>query len=289
MNYALFRCCPTSIFLKQYETSTDAVLKKLEVAFVDIKTFNCCGYPLKNIDLKAYALSSARNLALAAKNEVGILTVCNCCFNTIKHVIHLLDQDGGLKAELNAVLSKEDLVYDRQVEVKHLFEVLYDDIGPDTIRKKRKHAFSGLKIAVQYGCHILRPADLMQFDDPISPSKFDQLVTATGAESVDWTSKLECCGSPMWGVDDDLSMDLTDKKLKDAGRAGANYLCSACVYCQLQFDRVQKMMLAKRNQNQPLPSILYTQLLGLSLGIDAVELGIEQNELDITGIKNFLT
>jgi len=81
MNFAIFRCCPTSIFLKQYESSTDAILRKLGVDFIDIKEFNCCGYPLKNIDFKAYVLSSARNLALARQRNVAILTFCNCCYN----------------------------------------------------------------------------------------------------------------------------------------------------------------------------------------------------------------
>ncbi|MDF1594301.1 MAG: heterodisulfide reductase-related iron-sulfur binding cluster, partial [Desulfobacterales bacterium] len=101
-------------------------------------------------------------------------------------------------------------------------------------------------------------------------------------------TKLDCCGSPLLGVDDELSLDLTQKKITDAKASGADYLCSACVYCQLQFDRVQKMLLSRRNEAQPLPSILYTQLLGLSLGIDEAELGISRNELDAKDIINFL-
>jgi heterodisulfide reductase subunit B len=84
-------------------------------------------------------------------------------------------------------------------------------------------------------------------------------------------------------------MDLTQKKTKNAREAGADFICVACAYCQLQFDRVQKMLLSKRGKDKGLPSILLTQLLGLSLGIDSKTLGIDQNELDAMGITHFLS
>jgi heterodisulfide reductase subunit B len=289
MNFALFRCCPTSIFLKQYESSTDAVLRKLGVQFKDIKEFNCCGYPLKNIDTRAYVLAGARNLALAEKNGVNILTFCNCCFNSLKHVRHTLKENPAQQQEINTILAKEGLIYQQTVEVRHLFEVLFKDIGIDKIRDKIVKSFNDLKIATHYGCHILRPKDIIRFDNPISPSIFDQLVELTGASSIAWQSKLDCCGSPLLGFDDELSLDITRKKIKDAEQSGADYLCTACVYCQLQFDRVQKIMVLPDNETRPLPSILYTQLLGLSLGIDKKVLGIDLNELAITGIEKFLS
>ncbi|MEW6670448.1 MAG: CoB--CoM heterodisulfide reductase iron-sulfur subunit B family protein [Thermodesulfobacteriota bacterium] len=289
MKFALFRCCPTSIFLRQYEASTDAVLRKLGVQFKDIREFNCCGYPLKNIDARAYTLAGARNLALAEKYGASILTFCNCCFNSLRHVRHSLKENPALHQQINAALQKEGLVYQGPVEVRHLFEVLFTDIGIEGIRSKVKKKFSGLNIATHYGCHILRPHDIVRFDNPIAPSIFDQLVELTGAKSIAWQTKLDCCGSPLLGVDDELSLDLTRKKLADARHSGADYLCSACVYCQLQFDRVQKLLLSRCNEARPLPSILYTQLLGLSLGIDNNALGINLNELPATRIENFFT
>lgn len=287
--FALFRCCPTAIFLKQYESSTNAVLRKLGVEFSDINEFNCCGYPLKNIDFKAYVLAAARNLSLAEKNDVNILTFCNCCFNSLKQAQHLLKEDAALREDINKTLEKEGLVYKQVVEVKHLFEVLFKNIGLEKIEEKVVKTFNGLKIATHYGCHLLHPSQIIQFDNPVTPSVFDQLVEVTGATSIFWTSKLNCCGSPLLGMDDDLSMDLTQTKINNARQSGADYLCTACVYCQLQFDQVQKMMISRRNAKHQLASILYTQLLGLSLGIDEEQLGINLNELDISRIVNFLS
>jgi len=289
MEFALLRCCSTNLFLKQYESSTDAVLNKLGLGLVEIKEFNCCGYPLKNYNFKAHVLASARNLSLAEKRNLNITTVCNCCYGTTRDVNHIMRTDGSIREEINSTLEKEGLKYNGGVEVKHFLEILYKDVGIERIKEKVIKGFEGLKIATQYGCHILRPRQIVQFDDPGTPTIFDRLIEMTGAESIPWETQLECCGSPMWGINDDLSMDLTQKKIADARESGADYLCVACPFCQLQFDRVQKMLIARRNVNGRLPSILYTQLLGLSLGIDPEALGINKNELDISGILNFIS
>lgn len=289
MEFAIFRCCPTAIFLKQYESSTDAVLKKLGVEFAEIKDFNCCGYPLKNINFKTYVLSSARNLALAEKKDLNIMTVCSCCYGSIKQAQKLLDEDESLKQEVNMTLEKEGLRYKGDIEVKHFFEVLYNDIGPEHIRANLVKTFKNLKIAAHYGCHLLRPREVTPLGNSGADHIFDQLVEITGAESIDWPTKDDCCGSPLWGIYDDLSMDLTEKKITQAGQSGADYLCVACVYCQLQFDRVQKMLISRRSAKQHLPSILYPQLLGLGLGIEGEVLGINENKMDLNGILSFLS
>jgi len=289
MKFALFRCCVTSVYLKQYESSTDAVLAKLGVGLVDIPEFNCCGYPLKNYDFKAYVLSSARNLCLAEKRNLNIMTLCNCCYGSLKDADHLLREDPSLRKEINATLQKEGLNYDGRVEIRHLLDIFHKDIGIDQISQRISKTFEGPKIATHYGCHILRPRQVVQFDDPEEPTIFDTLVEVTGAESVDWKDKVKCCGAPVWGINDDLSMDLIEKKITDARQSGAEYLCVSCAYCQLQFDRVQKMLNEKRNKTDCLPSILYTQLLGLCLGVDAEILGIHQNELSISGIMDCLS
>lgn len=288
MKFAIQRCCTTPVFLKQYESSTNAVLEKFGIELVDIKGSGCCGYPLKSISLRAHLLCSARNLALACKEKLDIITVCNCCYGTLRHVNQLLQKDRTTREEINQHLKKERLTYDPNVQVRHVFEVLYKEVGLEKLTKKAKTKFAGLKIAAHYGCHILRPRQVVQLDNPLAPTIFDKLIEITGAESIPWSAKLKCCGSPVLGVNDDLSEDLTVKKITSAKESGADYLCVACPYCQLQFDRVQKMILAKRNGEQVLPSILYTQLLGISLGLNEEHLRIQTNEVDASGIVKFL-
>jgi heterodisulfide reductase subunit B len=287
MEFALLRCCVTKASLNQYELSTDAVLGRLGVDLVDIKEFNCCGYPLKNVNFKAHALLSARNLSLSEKRNLNLTSLCNCCYGSVKHIDHLMKEDAGFRKEINAKLEKEGLRYDGNVEVKHLLEIFHEDIGMTQIKEQVTKPYSGLKIATHYGCHLIRPDKMVGKADPGARCIFDQLVEISGAESIDWPAQLDCCGSPVWGTNDDLSMDLTQRKISDATAAEADYLCVSCPFCQLQFDRVQNTFLSKRNGNSRLPAILYTQLLGLSLGIDAESLGIHQNEMDVSGITKF--
>jgi heterodisulfide reductase subunit B len=288
MEFALFLGCTIPARLNQYESSSRAVLEKLGVGLVDIREFNCCGYPLRNIDFKVFILSSARNLALVEKKNLNVMTLCKCCYGSLKKADFLMKENASLKKEVNATLEKEGLKYEGRVEIKHLLSVLHKEIGIEAIKGKMVATFKRLKIATHYGCHALRPSQVVGFDNAVAPSLFDQLVEATGAESIDWPMKLECCGAPLWGINDRLSMDLTLKKLTDGKKSGADYVCAACPYCHIQFDKVQKMILSQRNVNHPLPSILYTQLLGLSFGIDRKALGLEMNEIPITGIEELL-
>ena len=287
MKYALFLGCNIPARVEQYDTSARAVLRQVDVQLTDIRDFNCCGYPMRNADQKAFLFSSAVNLALAEKAGLDIMTLCKCCFGSLKEAAHVLQDDPDLQAEINGMLADRGLKYDGKTQIKHFLSVLYHDVGVDTLKSKVSTPYKGFKIATHYGCHALRPSKVTKFDDPVAPTLFDKLVEVTGAKSVDWTSKLECCGAPVLGVNDDLSMTLTERKLADGKKAGADYLCSACPYCHLQFDTVQEMMVSN-NGSDPLASILYPQLLGLSMGIDEKTLGIEMNRLDISGVTSFI-
>ena len=289
MNFALFLGCQIPVRLKQYETSSKAILERLGVGLVDIEEFNCCGYPLRNIEFKAFLLASARNLSLAEKKKLDVMTLCQCCYGSLKKANFLLRENASLRKEVNAVLEREGLPYEGKVEVKHLLSVLHQEVGVEAIKKKIAKTFKGLKIAAHYGCHALRPSQVVRFDDPVTPSIFDQLVEATGAESIAWLMQLECCGAPLWGIHDELSTEITLKKLKNGRESGADYLCTACTYCQIQFDTVQQMILSQRGLNHPLPSILYPQLLGLSMGINSETLGLKMNKIPISEVEQLQT
>jgi len=289
MKFALFLGCTTPARLPQYESSSRAVVGKLGVEVVDIREFNCCGYPIRNLDFKAAMLSSVRNLALAQKENLNMIVLCKCCFGMLKKANHLMKEDPTLRRDINNILQKEGLEFRESTEIKHLLSVLYHDVGVEKIKEKITRPYKELKIATHYGCHALRPSEIVQFDDPVNPTLFDRLVEATDAQSIDWQARLDCCGAPLFGANDDLSMDLAEKKLLSARQSGADYLCNACPYCHIQFDTVQRMIISKQGTNHPLPSILYPQLLGLSLGIDGETLGLGMNQIDITSVERFLS
>ncbi|MFH1480830.1 MAG: heterodisulfide reductase-related iron-sulfur binding cluster, partial [Pseudomonadota bacterium] len=172
--FALFLGCQIPAHLGQYESSARAVLERLEVGIVDIEEFACCGYPVKNVDHKAFLLSSARNLALASKGNLNILSLCKCCYGSLKKADYLLKENASLRDEINKILrNAEGLEYDGDIEVKHLLSVLYHDVGIDAVKPKIKKSYKGLQIATHYGCHALRPSKIVRFDDPVEPSVFD--------------------------------------------------------------------------------------------------------------------
>lgn len=289
MKFALFLGCNIPARLKQYESSSKVVLGRLGVELIDIKEFNCCGYPLRNIDLKTSVLLSVRNLALAERENVNMIVLCKCGFGMLKHADHIMKEDLSLRKEINNALMKEGLKFEGDIEIRHLLSIFYHDVGAEAIKDKITRPYKDLKIATHYGCHALRPSEIVQFDDPVNPTIFDKLVALTGAESIYWQARLDCCGAPVFGINDNLSMDLAEKKLSDAKRSGADYLCDACSYCHIQFDTVQRMISSERGRNHFLPSILYSQLLGLSMGIDSDRLGLGMNQIDITAIEGFLS
>ena len=288
MKFALFNGCNIPARVAQYANATQAVCARLGIELVEVTAFNCCGYPVRNTDHRAYVLSAARNLALAEKAGLDMLVMCKCCYGSLKKAEHFLKQDPDLKAEINRILAKEHLECKNNVPVKHLLSVLYHDVGLERLKENISKAYSGLQIAVSYGCHALRPSTVTGFDDPVSPKIFDELVEATGAFSVEWTRKLDCCGAPLTGINDRLAMDMARKKIESAREAGAQFICTACPYTHLQFDGVQMRMSAQSENSEPLAPILYSQLLGLCMGIDEITLGISKNEIDLSRITSFL-
>jgi heterodisulfide reductase subunit B len=292
MKYAFFQGCNIPIRIQQYATSTEAVFNKFGIRLEIVPDFNCCGYPARNVDEKAYLLPSVRNMALAEKMGLDIIVICNCCFASLQKAKNVMANDSRLKDELNGYLKKEGLQYKGKVQIKHYLTVLYEDVGTDKIKSLLVNRFRDLNISVIHGCHVLRPREITHFDDSFVPKITEELLQVTGATSLNWQGKLECCGAALQGLNNDLSKKLLKEKITGAQAAGADYITPVCSYCHLQFDTAQLNMRSENPSEKLLPVLLYPQLLGLCLGIDEKTLGIEQNSTihahDIERIKSLL-
>ncbi len=290
MNYAFFQGCNIPIRIQQYATATEAVLKKFDITLEVVEDFNCCGYPARNIDEKAYLLPSVRNMAIAEQKNLDILVICNCCFASLQKAKNVMAGNEELKIELNTVLAKEGLHYSGAVQIKHYLTVLYEEVGVETIKSQLTAKFKDLNISVIHGCHILRPREITTFDDSFVPKITEELMATTGATSLDWRGKLECCGAALAGLNNELSEKLLKDKIDGALSAGAEFVTPICSYCHLQFDTTQLNM--QKVPEASLPVLLYPQLLGLCLGIDESLLGIELNSTmtnnHIRKVKNLL-
>ena len=285
MTYAYFPGCKIPHYLIQYDDATRAVLGRLGVTLRDLE-FGCCGYPVRDQDGIAYLFSAVRNLALAAQAGLDILTPCKCCFGSLQKARALMAQDSEPAAKVHAMLAAEGLAWEGGTRVRHLMQVLDQDLEAGALAAAVTQPLEGLQVAVHYGCHALRPAGVTQFDDPAAPTIFERVVGLSGAKCVDYPQRLECCGNPLWEKNRDLSLKLMERKLGSVRQSGASLLCSACTYCQMQFDGAQRQ--AGNGPDRALPSVLLPQLLGLSLGCSPRELGLHKNLLTPVPLERFM-
>jgi len=266
---ALFVGCCIPARLPAYEASARSVLAHLGVEVVDVP-FDCCGYRARSFSRDAFVFASARNLALAGRAGVDMLTLCMCCFGTLRLAARVLDGDAEIRDRVERALAAEGLVSAPGTKVEHLLSLLGRGIGVDVIAAAVRSPFSGMRVAAQYGCHALRPSDLAGVDDPLSPTIFETLIQATGAVAVDWPLRLECCGDPVCGADATVARRMTRTKLDDANAAGAEAICNACPHCHLRFDAEAADAFAPR----AVRPLLFTQLLGLAMGLPPGTLGV---------------
>lgn len=274
--YLYFPGCKMNRFLPQYSASTRAVLSELDIA-LDETELNCCGYPVRHENFAAAMTAAARNLAVAARKNLPLMTPCKCCYGNLKHADHWMRIDVDLRTQVNAVLAEEGLAWEDNIPIVHLLNMLDTDIGTKRLRTYISHPLEGLDVAASYGCHALRPGNITQFDNPLSPTVFERLIAATGATPMDWPLRLECCGRPLWKKNNRFSLELMNTKIEDARQSGAQILITACTYCQLQFDDVQADHAG--NDTTQLPAVLYTQLLGTAMGLSPDDLGISTNRI----------
>lgn len=268
MKYALFVGCRASGQLQAYELSARAVLDRLGVSLVDLD-FDCCGYPARDVNRDAFVAAAARNLALAERAGVDLLVLSSCCFGTLRHAVRFLGEDAALRARVARALAAQGLAWSGKSAVEHLLQVLARDVGFDAIAAAVRAPSPGLRVAAQYGCHALRPSDVTGLDNPVAPTVLETLVSLTGATPVDWPRRLDCCGDPLHQANAALSQRMTRAKIADALESGAEAICSACAHCHVRFDAVQG-----QGSGPSIRTLLYTQLLGLAMGLSAKSLGL---------------
>jgi heterodisulfide reductase subunit B len=273
MPYSFFAGCKIPYYLPQYGSSTAALLNRFGIELLDLE-FNCCGYPVRDVDFQSFLLAGARNLALAEQKNTDIVTPCKCCFGSLKFVEHYLKHRGEIKDQINAILRGEGLQWEGRVKVRHLLTVLHRDVGVDALRAAVVNPLEGLKVAIHTGCHALRPGNITQFDNPLAPCIFNDLVALTGAESVFWSMSTECCGNPQWDKNRKLALKQMQRKLLNAKQAGADFVCTACTYCQMQFEQKNQSEYRLQNGDRIIPAVLISQLIGLSVGLEDEETGI---------------
>ena len=278
MSYAFYLGCTIPSRLLSYEISARKVCEVLDIDLVDLQDFICCGTPIENVSEKVSIAMAAYNLSLAEEENLDILALCNGCVNSLKRANYNLKRSEKLKEEINKVLSKVGKEYRGKIRVKHFIQVLYEDFGIEELKRKIKNKLN-LKVATHTGCHLVKPSYVMKFDDPENPKVLDELVRATGADSIDYMYKNTCCAQPLRGLNDELSLKILREKLACREETEAECIITVCPACNIQLELGQLELKTKLKEEFSLPVLHYPELLGLALGIEKEELGLKYHKI----------
>lgn len=274
MNYAYYPGCASDSTARDQQASCLAVARSLGINLAEVEGWICCGTtPAHQTDRVLAAALPAANLVRARKTGLDMVVTCAACYNMLKTANHRVRGSSSLREQVRAVLGED---YDGSVRVRHFVEVLLEDLGIERIRKALRSSLKGLRVACYYGCLLVRPPEVMRFDDPENPTSLDRLVTALGGESLEWPHKVECCGGALSLTRTDVVVKLSDAVLTAARAAGAECVAVACPMCQINLDLRQADIEKELGRRHDLPIIYLTQLIGLCLGCSAEELGLEK-------------
>jgi heterodisulfide reductase subunit B len=248
------------------------VFEKLGIKLNDVDGFSCCPDPtgIELMDHKTWLALGARNLSLCNTNG-GVISFCSGCVETLKGINYFANKNPETLGEVNKILKNVGKSYDGKVEVKHFAQVLYEYL--DKVKAYVEKPLNGFKIAVHYGCHYLRPSEVINWDDPFEPKTIDEIVEALGAESIDFELKMECCGNPLEKSDKDLSLLMIDQKLKAIQDAGANCVVVVCPACYQQYEFNQRELNKKNGSNYNIPVFYLSEVMALAFGFKPEELG----------------
>jgi heterodisulfide reductase subunit B2 len=274
MKYAYYPGCSAESTARDMNQSTLAVARALGIEFEEPKNWTCCGATAGHQTDRNLAVSlSAANLAKVADMNLDMVVNCAACYNRMKVANHEITARDVVRKNVAEALGRD---YDGSVKVRHLLEVIMEDIGLPAVKKKLKRSLGELKVACYYGCLMVRPAEVMKFDDPENPRSLDKLVNAMGGIALEWPCKVDCCGGSLSLSRTDVVLKLTDSILDMAVQAGADCIAVSCPMCQVNLDVRQGDINKTFGKSYQMPVIYITQLLGLCMGIDGRTLGLEK-------------
>ena len=277
MKLAYYPGCVAQESGKELDLSTRWVARALGIELVEFASFSCCGSAF--IDEANEVLNvalNARNLAIAEKAGLDLLTICSTCQGMLSLANFRLT-DPKVRARVDGALKPLGIEYRGTTRVKHLLEVLTKDIGVAAIRAKVRRPLTGMKVGAFYGCHLLRPADELASESAEEPRSFEDLLAALGASPVFYRGRVMCCGFPIQFVNPAAASRIAGRQIVDAKSHGADAMATPCPLCHISLDAYQNK--AERAVGQPLdmPVFHLPQLVGLALGATPEELGLPRH------------
>jgi len=282
---ALYQGCTVQSEQYAFEISAKETLSNLGIQLQELEGLSCCGYPLKNVSVPAWFYMSARNLALAEAKGVDLLPLCNGCNLSFREVKNYLKEDSELRERINSLLSMEGLEYTGKAKSFHILEAFSQVVGIEKIRNAVKVPLNGLKLAAHYGCHALRPSSIGMIDDPENPQILEELIRVLGASAVDYPERLDCCGQGLSMTTGRTALTISGGKLKTIQNQLFDGVVTVCPFCMKMLDSKQRAIrVSTEYKDVNIPVFYYSQLLGLAMGLDAKQIGLNLNQSPVGDI-----
>ena len=258
MKYSYYPGCTLKNKARDLDAYARASAEALGFEMEEIEDWQCCGgvYPLGSDEI-ATKLASIRALQSAKEKGQELITVCSACHHVLKRVNDDMKHVEDICTRANNYLKLEE-PYKGETNVLHYLEVLHDRVGFDAIKEKVTHPLTGKKVGAYYGCLLLRPGKILEFDNPENPKIMEDFIRAIGAEPVIYPYRNECCGGYISLKEKEMSKNMCNKIVESADGFGADMLITACPLCMYNL---------KKNTVGNLPVYYFTELLAEALGV----------------------
>jgi heterodisulfide reductase subunit B len=283
MQFSLFLGCTVPNVYPGIEAATRLTAEKLGIELLDMEGASCCPAPgaFGSVDRTLWLALGGRNITIAEDLGADVMTVCSGCFGTLFEVNHRLKEDLETRARINEILKGVGREFKGERDVRHYVDVLYRDIGVKEIEKAVVQPLKGLRVAVHYGCHLLKPGKERAIDSTEKPVLLERLIEATGAETVEYQDKLLCCGGGggVRGTNLDEAVYLASQKLENVAEVGADLLVNPCSFCTLHYDVSQRDIRERFHRTFNIPVMHYAQFLALAMGIRPEKVGLQHHSV----------
>ncbi len=284
MKYIPFFGCMMTTKYPYFEFAVRQTVANIGLELVDVEGFTCCPDPIyfqARDKMKWYAIA-ARNICLAEEIGHDIITTCSGCTATLSEVNHVLKNDAGIRDKVNEKLAKIGKEYKGTIDIRHAVTVIRDDFGYDKVQETVEYPLEGLKVAVHYGCHLLKPSHIMRVDDPDHPTILENLLRSIGAEPIHHKKTLLCCGRACFtdNIPDNMVLDILDSIKQEK----ADCMGLICPTCFDEFDIGQILKGRKFKKQLDVPVVYYFQLLGLAQGLTPEQVGLTQHKVKTDAI-----
>lgn len=278
MKFAYYPGCSAQSTCSELNAATHVVAKHLGMELKQLYSGTCTGSrEIRVVNPFAFYLLNIRLLALAEKDHLPLMAICNTC------LLNLLDADAAFKADLalardvNEVLSGEALHYEGTTRITHFLWVLMEDVGPDRLKSMVVRRLDGLRVAAFYGCHIVRPPSTYGYVDSRNSTALERLSMLFGCEPIDYEGRTECCGFHTAAHNEDIPTALSGKHLRSAKANGADVMVTPCPLCHTVLDTFQPAAGRRLGERLDVPVLHLPQLVGLALGLTPEELKVDQH------------